>query len=197
MVTRAMIWSGWTPPKDQAGRRRARPPRAGGRLKIRAARTLPRTNPRRAGALQQEQVEGAALALGGERRGGDAGATTAAARMTHRPTAPNRKMARLATSRLVLVVDVVEKSAGAALASGARISMPSRKTSSETNKTSSVNAAKVSRPRSQVWNSLMTRGADQRHRLGVPLRQSCSADRVAALATYRMSRVISRRGPWQ
>ncbi len=86
-----------------------------------------------------------------------AGATTAAARMTHRPTAPNRKMARLATSKLVLVVDVVEKSAGAALASGARISMPSRKTSSETNKTRSVNAAKVSRPRSQVWNSLMTR----------------------------------------
>ena len=79
-----------------------------------------------------------------------AGATTAAARMTHRPTAPNRKMARLATSRLVLVVDVFENSAGAALASGARISMPIRNTSSATSSTSSVNAANVSRPRSQV-----------------------------------------------
>ena len=55
-----------------------------------------------------------------------------------------------------MVVEVVENSAGAALASGARISMPSRNTSSATSSTSSVNAANVSRPRSQVWNSLTT-----------------------------------------
>ena len=78
------------------------------------------------------------------------GATTAAARMMHRPTAPNRKMARLATRMFELVVEVVEKSAGAALASGARMSMPSRNTSNATRTTSSVNAANVNRPRSQV-----------------------------------------------
>ena len=156
MVIRAMTWSGWTPPNDQAGAKKGTPTASRSRLKIKAARTLPSTMRAGPGPWRRSRSRVPRSRSAAKADADTAGATTAAARITHSPTAPNRKMARLATSRLVLVVDVVENRAGAALASGARISMPNRNTRSETSSTSRVNAAKVSRPRSHVWNSLMT-----------------------------------------
>src|SRR5579859_745209 len=156
MVISAMTWSPCTPPNDQAGAKKGTPTESNSRLNTRAARTLPSTMRAGPGPCRSNRSSVPRSRSPANADAETAGATTAAARMTHNPTAPNRRMARLATSRLVLVVDVVENSAGAAFASGARISTPSRNTSSATSSTSRVNAAKVSRPRSHVWNSLMT-----------------------------------------
>ena len=83
------------------GQRTGTPTASSSRLKISAARTLPSTMRAGPGPCSSSRSSVPRSRSPANAEAETAGATTAAARMTHRPTAPNRKMARLATSRLV------------------------------------------------------------------------------------------------
>ena len=128
MVMSAITWSACTPPNDQAGAKNGTPTASSSRLKTSAARTLPSTLRAGRGPCCSSKSSVPRWRSFANAEAETAGATTADASRTQTPTAPNRKMARLATRMLVEVVEVVENSAGAALASGARMRVPRAKT---------------------------------------------------------------------